>query len=112
MITVANRIEVAPKDAEAFERAFRERAGLVDQTPGFVRNQVLRPTREGDPYVVLTTWRSYEAFLAWTKSESFKQAHAQARGTPTGANKLEVHQVIQDSDQPELEAEPPLQRQQ
>lgn len=109
MITVANRIEVAPKDAEAFERAFRERAGLVDETPGFIRNQVLRPTREGDPYVVLTAWRSYDAFLAWTRSESFKRAHAHAGQTPTGASKLEVHQVIQDSDRPELEAEPPLQ---
>ena len=108
MITVANRIHVAPENAEAFERAFRERAGLVDQTPGFVRNQVLRPTREGDPYVVLTTWRTREAFEAWTHSASFKQAHAQARQTPTGDSRLEVHEVIQDSADPDLEAEPPV----
>lgn len=105
MITVANRIQVAPEHAEAFERAFRERAGLVDHVPGFVRNQVLRPMQEGDPYVVLTTWRSHEAFVAWTKSESFRQAHANARATPTGDSKLEVHEVIQDSDRPDLQGE-------
>lgn len=108
MITVANRIDVASEHAEAFERAFRERAGLVDSTPGFVRNQVLRPTREGEPYVVLTTWESYDAFTAWTKSEAFRKAHAQAGGTPTGGNSLEVHQVIQDSAAPDLEVDPPL----
>jgi heme-degrading monooxygenase HmoA len=106
MITVANRIEVAPENAEAFERAFRQRAGHVDETPGFIRNQVLRPTREGDPYVVLTTWESRQAFEAWTRSESFKKAHANAGATPTGASRLEVHQIIQDSNVPDLEVEP------
>lgn len=56
MITVANRIYVKPEYAEAFETAFRERAGLVDGMPGFVSNQVLRPVNEGDPYVVLTMY--------------------------------------------------------
>src|SRR5215211_3764557 len=58
MITVANRIYVAPEYAEAFEQRFRERAGLVDQMPGFMSNQVLRPVNEGDPYVVFTIWNS------------------------------------------------------
>lgn len=52
MITVANRIYVKPEYAEAFETAFRDRAGLVDGMPGFVSNQVLRPVNDGDPYVV------------------------------------------------------------
>lgn len=106
MITVANRIQVAPENAEAFESAFRQRAGHVDETPGFVRNQVLRPTREGEPYVVLTTWRSREAFEAWTRSESFKKAHANAGSTPTGKSRLEIHQIIQDSSEPDLAVEP------
>lgn len=107
MITVANRIQVAPEHAEAFERAFRQRAGLVDEAPGFIRNQVLRPMREGEPYVVLTLWESYEAFHAWTESASFEKAHAGAERTPTGDSRLELHQVIQDSDQPDLEVAPP-----
>jgi len=49
MITVANRIYVKPEYADAFETAFRERAGLVDGMEGFVSNQVLRPANDGDP---------------------------------------------------------------
>ena len=58
MITVANRLYVDPKYADAFEKVFRERAGLIDGMSGFVSNQVLRPVNEGDPYIVLTTWNS------------------------------------------------------
>ena len=47
MITVANRIYVAREYAEAFEQRFRDRAGLVDQMPGFISNQVLRTVNEG-----------------------------------------------------------------
>ncbi len=54
MISVANRIHVNPEYHDAFEARFRERAGLVDGMPGFIANRVLRPTRDGDPFVVLT----------------------------------------------------------
>ncbi len=49
MIAVANRIFVNPDYAEAFEARFRERAGLVDEMPGFIFNQVLRPSQPGRP---------------------------------------------------------------
>ena len=112
MITVANRIFVNPEYAEAFEARFRDRAGLVDEMPGFSHNLVLRPTKEGDPYVVLTYWESYEAFRAWVDSDAFKKGHAQSGSLPkeafTGRNVLEVHQVIQDSREPDMQAEEPL----
>ena len=68
MITVANRMYVSPKYREQFEQRFRQRAGLVDGMPGFLANHVLRPTKEGEPYVVLTFWDSREAFEAWTRA--------------------------------------------
>ena len=62
MITVANRIYVAKEYADAFEQRFRERAGLVDQMPGFVSNQVLRPVNDGDPYVSLLSGIAVRTF--------------------------------------------------
>jgi heme oxygenase (mycobilin-producing) len=111
MITVANRLYVAREFAERFEARFRDRAGLVDQMPGFISNQVLRPVNPGDPYVVLTWWESREAFRMWTESDEFRQGHARSGTLPseafTGPNKLEIHEVIQDSSRPDLEPEPP-----
>ncbi|MDQ3398680.1 MAG: antibiotic biosynthesis monooxygenase [Deinococcota bacterium] len=112
MIAVANRIFVHPEYAEAFEARFRSRAGLVDTMSGFVFNQLLRPGKAGDPYVVLTYWESYEAFKAWTQSDAFVKGHARSGTLPkeafTGPNKLEIHQLIQDSRDPGLEVEEPL----
>ena len=101
MITVANRIYVKPAYHAQFEARFQNRAGLVDSMPGFIANHVLRPTREGEPFVVLTFWASREAFEAWTSSEAFKQGHACSGTLPreaySGPNVLEIHEVISSS---------------
>ena len=73
MITVANRIYVAPEYREAFEERFRNRAQLVDGMPGFISNQVLRPVNDDDPYVVFTLWESRKDFESWVESEEFRK---------------------------------------
>ncbi len=110
MITVANRIYVRQEYADAFEKRFRERAGLVDKMPGFVSNLVLRPVNGGDPYVVFTVWNSRQDFLNWVRSDAFVKGHTQSGTLPkeafTSANVLEMHEVVQDSARPELGLEP------
>lgn len=98
MISVANRIYVKPEFHAAFEERFRHRAGLVDGMPGFISNHVLRPTRDGDPFIVLTFWASREDFDAWTSSDAFRHGHARSGSLPpeaySGPNVLEIHDVI------------------
>lgn len=110
MITVANRIYVTPEYAEVFEQRFRDRAGLVDQMPGFISNQILRPVNEGDPYVVFTLWNSRQDFLNWVRSDAFVKGHAQSGTLPKEAfsrpNVLEMHEVVQDSSRLDLAPEP------
>lgn len=64
----------------------------------------------GDPYIVLTLWESREQFDAWTRSDAFVQGHARSGTLPkeafSGPNKLELHEVVQDSSRPDLVAEP------
>lgn len=111
MIVVTNRIPVAAGWEEKFEDRFQRRAHLVDESPGFIRNEVHRPRpmkldratgqwspnpEKGGCYEVKTWWRSFADFEAWTKSESFAEAH---RNRPpkemfTGASVLEVHEVF------------------
>jgi heme-degrading monooxygenase HmoA len=110
MIAVANRIYVNPEYGEEFEARFRDRAGLVDQMPGFILNQVLRPVNEGDPYVVWTLWETREHFDAWVRSDAFREGHARSGTLPkeafSGPNKLEMHEVVMDSSRPDLQPEP------
>lgn len=100
MIVVANRLPVAKGYEKEFEKRFEHRIGAVDQMPGFIRIEILRPLR-GDHYIILTYWESRAAFEAWMKSEAFKRAHAhEAQANPApremfaGRNACEVHEVI------------------
>jgi heme-degrading monooxygenase HmoA len=110
MITVSNRIYVKAEHSEAFEKVFRERARLVDEMPGFISNQVLRPVNEGDPYIVFTLWNSRDDFINWVRSDAFVKGHAQSGTLPKEAyfkpNVLEMHEVVQDSSRPDLKPEP------
>lgn len=93
---VANRVPVAAGYEEMFEERFRNRAGQVELQAGFVRMQILKPVQSGDPYVVLTTWESAQAFEAWVGSEDFKQAHQNPmpKEAFSGEGKLEQFEVI------------------
>ena len=115
MIVVTNRIPVAEGHEADFEDRFKNRVHLVDQAPGFIRNEVHRPRpvrfdhEQGrfvdDPseegfYEVKTWWRSFEDFEAWTRSESFAKAHANRPPGEMfrGPSKLLVHEVFLSTD--------------
>jgi heme-degrading monooxygenase HmoA len=73
---VANRVFVKPEYADEFEQRFRKRAGQIEQQPGFVLMEVLKPRSDDTPYVVLTHWQDEQAFENWVGSDDFRQAHA------------------------------------
>lgn len=111
MFVVTNRIPVAPGFEREFEERFEKRAHLIDRSPGFVKNLILKPvtrrfnhstgaweeTTERGYYSVQTYWRSEEDFWNWTRSDSFRAAHSNRPPAEmfAGPNVLEIHQVIQ-----------------
>lgn len=115
MIVVTNRIAVATGHEIDFEDRFRNRVHLVDQAPGFIRNEVHRPrpmrfdhdtgafvpdeTKEGW-YEVKTWWRSIDDFVAWTRSPAFAEAHSNRppKEMFRGPNVLEIHEVFTSTD--------------
>jgi heme-degrading monooxygenase HmoA len=115
MILVTNRIPVSEGFEADFEDRFRKRVHLVDQSPGFVRNEVHRPKpmkldhttgdwadnpEEPGFYEVKTWWRSFADFTAWTKSPAFAEAHKNRapEGMFSGPNKLIIHEVFLSTD--------------
>lgn len=98
MIVVTNRIPVAKGHEADFEERFRNRAGLIDTEPGFIRSEILRPIK-GDVYLVKTYWRSQTDFGQWTKSESFRKAHSDRPPAEmfVGSNVLEIHELVLES---------------
>ena len=100
MFIVANRVPVAAGWEGEFEQRFRKRAGQIDQQPGFVRMQILKPDSENTPFIVLTTWQDKASFQSWVGSDDFKLAHANPMPKEAfdGEGKLEMHEVVIDTE--------------
>lgn len=71
---VMNNIPVSEEGRPVFEHRFKNRAGFIENEPGFVALRVLRPINS-ETYVILTIWEKQTDFLNWKKSSSFKKAH-------------------------------------
>ena len=101
MLSVANRVYVTPEYAEEFEKRFQTRAqgGTLQQQPGFIRLQILRPISEAAPYVVHTLWHSRKDFDAWVGSEDFANAHRNPLPQEAYSQKgsMEMHDVTIDT---------------
>lgn len=80
MFIAMNRFKVRPGEEAAFEARWLGRDSQLDTVPGFVEFHLLKgPAR--DEYVLYashTIWASQDAFEAWTRSEAFRIAHANA----------------------------------
>ena len=99
MYIAMNRFRIALGREEDFERIWRERESLLDQVDGFKDFHLLRGPSDDECtlYASHSTWTDEASFVAWTESEAFRQAHAQARapeGTYLGHPQFEGFQVV------------------
>ncbi|GIF76435.1 hypothetical protein Asi02nite_59530 [Asanoa siamensis] len=92
-----NAIEVPEGAGPELERRFAARLHAVENQPGFLEFQLLRPVSGESRYFVYTKWDSEESFQAWSNGPA-KEAHAGARAKPvaTGASLLEF-EVVQNA---------------
>lgn len=91
-----NAIEVPEGSGPELEKRFAERHGSVDDSPGFLGFELLRPTSGEERYFVITKWETEEAFQAWVSGPA-KEAHAGEEKKPvaTGASLLEFEVVLE-----------------
>ena len=99
MYIAMNRFKIALGSEATFENLWRQRESYLDQTPGFREFHLLRGSIYEDHtlYASHSVWDSASAFEAWTESESFRKAHAQARapkGTYLGHPEFEGFEAI------------------
>ena len=80
MFIAMNRFKIAHGQEEAFETIWKTRETHLDSVAGFQEFRLLKgPEREDHTlYASHTIWASQEAFLDWTKSEAFRNAHKNA----------------------------------
>jgi heme-degrading monooxygenase HmoA len=100
MYLAMNRFRIAPGMEAGFEKIWRERESYLDEVPGFVSFALLKGGSSDEDHVLYAShsvWESKAAFDAWTESDSFKRAHAQAnapKGTYLGHPNLELFEQV------------------
>ncbi len=90
-----NAIEVPEGAGPELEKRFANRAHAVENSPGFLGFQLLRPVAGDNQYFVVTQWDSEESFATWRDGPA-REAHAGQARQPvaTGASLLEFEVVI------------------
>lgn len=80
MYIAMNRFKVLKGSEADFETVWKNRDSQLDQVPGFVEFRLLKGAEADDHtlYASHTLWADYDAFVAWTKSDHFRKAHANA----------------------------------
>ena len=99
MFLAMNRFKIAPGFEDGFEKVWRERDSYLSEVEGFVSFNLMKGkvTEEFVLYASHSVWQSKEAFEAWTESEHFRKAHAQAsapKGTYLGHPDLELFDSV------------------
>jgi len=99
MFLAMNRFQIARGFEEGFEKVWRERDSYLKEVPGFVSFALLKGevTDAHTLYASHSIWASRAAFDAWTESDHFRKAHAQAsapKGTYLDHPKLELFESV------------------
>ena len=99
MFLAMNRFRIAPGMEQGFEKMWQERESFLKDVPGFVSFALLKGPCDDQQslYASHSVWASRDAFDAWTQSENFRKAHAQAsapKGTYLGPPNLELFEQV------------------
>lgn len=80
MFIAMNRFRIAPGREVDFIEVWRQRDSRLAEVPGFKTFNLLQGPSDAQATVFVShsTWESAAAFEAWTRSESFRAAHANA----------------------------------
>lgn len=99
MFVFISHLDVPAADQASLERHFRERSRLVDQFPGFLYLQLLRPQSGSAAFSFLTAWESREAFARYMKSDEHAISHSREPGEIMARTSVrhEAFEVLMDS---------------
>jgi heme oxygenase (mycobilin-producing) len=99
MFVFISHLTVPEADHAELENHFRERSRLVDDFPGFLYLQLMRPQAGDATHVFLTAWQDREAFKAYMRSQEHAASHAREPGEIMARTTVrhEAFDVIMDS---------------
>lgn len=75
MLVVISKFKVSENSTQLVAKAYQKRPKQVDDYPGFLGLEVLRPKGAKNEFWPITCWDSEDTFKTWFASHEFQQAH-------------------------------------
>lgn len=99
MFVFISYLTVPEEDRAELERHFRARSRRVDDFPGFLYLQLLRPQSGPATHAFVTAWESREAFRRYMNSDEHALSHAREPGEIMARTEVrhEAFEVLMDS---------------
>ena len=99
MFVFISHLTVPEADHALLERHFLDRSRLVDDFPGFLYLQLLRPQGGEATHTFLTAWENREAFRRYMNSEEHAASHSREPADIMGRTSVrhEAFEVLMDS---------------
>jgi heme oxygenase (mycobilin-producing) len=99
MFVFISHLTVPEPDHAELERHFRERSRLVDDFPGFLYLQLMKPQAGDATHVFLTAWQDRDSFKAYMRSQEHATSHGREPGEIMARTTVrhEAFDVIMDS---------------
>lgn len=99
MFIAMNRFRIAAGREADFVEVWRQRDSRLSEVPGFRSFNLLQGATDGEATVFVShsTWDSADDFAAWTRSDAFRAAHAnagQTRGLYLGPPQFEGFEAV------------------
>jgi heme oxygenase (mycobilin-producing) len=76
MFVFISHLTVPESDHSELERHFHERSRLVDDFPGFLYLQLMKPQAGPATHVFLTAWQDRESFKRYMNSKEHATSHS------------------------------------
>jgi heme-degrading monooxygenase HmoA len=99
MFVFVSHLTVPEHDHAALEEHFRNRSRLVDDFPGFLYLQLLKPKGGAATHTFLTAWRDADAFRAYMRSAEHAISHSREPADIMSRTSVrhEAYEVLLDS---------------
>lgn len=82
MFIVTSTVTVPPGKSEEVIDIYRNRSHRVDQADGFQSFRLLQNMKKPEELTVQLEWSSKAAYLAWARSDEFKEIHDMEKNYP------------------------------
>jgi len=96
MVTIVTHVELKPGAESEWDRTMHERLRAAEGRPGWVAGILLQPVDKPNARVIVGTWESRDAWVAWHRDAAFRETRTRLDGLEARPAQEWWHEVLEE----------------